>query len=55
VTSSNPQVTVMFPVSNREVRFRATGINNPGDELRTGCGTEHRYIIKMFPTLHVYW
>lgn len=50
VTSSNPQVTVMFPVSNREVRFRATGINNPGDELRTGCGTEHRYIIKMFPT-----
>ncbi len=43
VTSSNPQVTIMFPVSNREVRFRARDINNPGDELRTGCGAEHRY------------
>ena len=43
VTSSNPQVTIMFPVSNREVRFRAGDINNPGDELRTGCGAEHRY------------
>ena len=36
----------MFPVSNREVRFRAKGINgsqSPPDELRTGCGTEHRW------------
>ncbi len=43
VTSSNQQINVMFPVSNREVRFRASGIDNPGDELRTGCGTEHRW------------
>ncbi|CAB4022832.1 Hypothetical predicted protein [Paramuricea clavata] len=43
VSSSNPQVTIMFPVSNREVRFRASGIDNPGDELRTGCGAEHRW------------
>lgn len=43
VTSSKPQVTIMFPVSNREVRFRARDIDNPGDELRTGCGVEHRW------------
>ncbi|XP_028416381.1 uncharacterized protein LOC114540390 [Dendronephthya gigantea] len=40
---NRPEVTVMFPVSNHEVRFRATGINNPGDELRTGFGFEHRW------------
>lgn len=50
VTPSNPQVTVMFPLSNREVRFRAKNIDNPGDELRTGCGTEHRYSIKKILT-----
>ena len=46
VSSCQPQVTVMFPVSNREVRFRARDIDNPGNELRTGCGAEHRYILR---------
>lgn len=43
VTPSDYQVTVMFPVSNREVRFTAKDINDPGDQLRTGCGTAHRW------------
>ena len=46
VTAAKPQITVMFPVSNGEVRFRAkgiNGINSPSDELKTGCGVEHRW------------
>ena len=43
VNPSKPEVTVMFPVSNRTILFRARNINDPGDELRTGCGTPHRW------------
>ena len=43
VNPNKPQVTMMFPVSNRTILFRARNINDPGDELRTGCGTPHRW------------
>lgn len=43
VSSSSPQITVIFPVSNCEVRFRATGIDNPGNTLSTTCSPEHKW------------
>lgn len=48
VSSDDPEVTVIFPVSNGEVRFRASDIDNPGDSLSTSCSYEYKWCEAVF-------
>ena len=36
-------INTFFPIHGSQIYTCAKGINNPGDQLRTGCGAEHRW------------
>ena len=43
VSSDEPEITVVFPVSDCIVQFRANRIDSGSDMVRTACGPHHKW------------
>ena len=43
VSSAEPEVTVVFPVSDSTVAFESNNIDSTCDLLRTACGPHHKW------------